>query len=445
MKTNRAFHKILLVCLICGLMAGCGQGEPRETVTAVNSPTAANTITASPQPTGTSLPTATPIRHVDLPGWVSDPAADILLIATGSYGDEPRDLILVNPLGLEAWSMPEFHSIEAYFWTPDGEQIGIITMDDKLLLIDTFTGDVEVFPGNDKVIRVGGNYAHSLVARSSPHHPEKWVLYPQWWSKSIISFDGLNYVEQDMGETDIIDVETGDRTPITRAEDGLDDYMVEWSPVGPELAVAQADKPSSMYYWFEEIPNISLKIYDADGRLVRKYENVTYPRWSPDGLKFLYQPLDAESHMFWASVPCVYDTLTNETRCFNDISVRHPADSYSGLQWLPSGDTFAYVYNKYDNQSSVFHGGLCFVTASTGYEKCLLQENSEGLNAIYYRLSSGGSYVSVFLSDTSPMSDDCSRMAFAVASVNTGKYFIVDEMSKSGPDDLGAWRPAPAR
>jgi hypothetical protein len=409
--------------------------EPRGTAVAVNSPTAA------PLPASTSLPAATPIRHVDLPAWAADPAADILLVAT-TKTEGIRELTLVNASSLESWSLPGFHGFDAYFWSPDGRQIGILLSDEKLLLVDVLTGNLEFLPAGEHVTRLEGNYGDALVARPVPGDPKKFILHPWYWLKNNISTDGRYLVEQGMGTTDIIDVETGERTPITRAEDGLDDYMVEWSPVGPELAVAQADRPSSMFIWFEEIPNFTLKIYDADGRLLRKYRDVTFPHWSPDGTRFIYQPLNAESHMFWESAPCIFDTLTGETRCYNDISVRHHADIYTSLQWLPDRSRFGYIYSRYDLEQSVYHGGLCFVEISNGREECILQDNPDQLNVTRYLLSPDGRFVSAYITDGSPHSDDLAKWVLVVAGVETGKSLLIDGTSWLYTYDLGLWRPA---
>lgn len=415
-----------------------------QTFTPLPSPSATNRPTSTMRPTSPPKPTATPLQSVELPAWVSEPGVNVLLVATGKNGDDLRRLFLVNASSLEFYELPQFNSIRAYFWAPDGRQMGILTKSNKMILVDIFTGNVKMFPAGNRSLQFLQVDGHTAFLSSG--EPAEYILYPAAWQlQQKISYDGHYAFEQEYGVgISIVNLDTGEKKPVTGETDGSYAYAAGWSPVAPYLAIVQSNIPAQQLFWFEEIPTITLKIYDIEADLVNRYSGVTFPKWAPDGTMFLYQPVNEESHLFWDSAPCVYHILTDETRCYNDVLIRHGAKFYASFAWVPGQTAISYLY--YDLRSDPYQetGGLCFIALPDGRERCILEAlATPDLVVTDYHLSPDGGAAAVILGHGGPVGDEISSNQFAVVNVDTEEYVTIENVNifHSGFDYMGVWRP----
>ncbi len=96
---------------------------------------------------------------------------------------------------------------------------------------------------------------------------------------------------------------------------GCFDLFSEFSPNSQFLAIVEVDEEPSLYNTFKPLPTFRLRIYDVHTQqVVASYKNVTFPTWSPDGAKFLFQEWNTGVDG-WAwhagSPPCISVSYTH--------------------------------------------------------------------------------------------------------------------------------------
>lgn len=376
---------------------------------------------------------------IDFPSWVSDPNINVLLTNNGRYKSrEQIDLILVNASTFEAYQLPKIDAIEYYFWSPDGKEIIVITKDNDLIVMNIFNGQVIISPTNNQVTITDPWSREGMIAHTSKTTPQNYTLFSPWGeSRNYLSFDGQYAIKQygtDDNALHILNLETKEETLITALKDEWHLCSSEWSPVNLTLASVQADQ----YYnpWldgYEEVPNFKMQIYDIQGNNIAQYKNIPSINFSPDGTKFLYLPLDKESLVFWSSAPCIYDRLTNHTKCYNDaLNKQHVIDGETGifqLEWLQDQSRFAYNYYFYNSDTHESSGGLCFVETNTGHEQCILENFKNDYHKLVNCKFSPDENAIVFIVNIAPRSDDGGAAQFGVANAQTGEYMLFPELS----------------
>ncbi|MCH7662465.1 MAG: hypothetical protein IH859_01175 [Chloroflexi bacterium] len=139
-----------LLIFLGALATGCAAGQvgtviiPTITVLATNtiSPSATTTPEASNTPQPTHTPTATPLSHIDVPGWLSDPDVNVLMIITELEKGQFH-LTFYNAATGEKF-LPIFNvDPGVYFWMPNGSAFGILTRDGKYIyLVDSESGEI---------------------------------------------------------------------------------------------------------------------------------------------------------------------------------------------------------------------------------------------------------------------------------------------------------------
>jgi hypothetical protein len=184
-----------------------------------------------------------------------------------------------------------------------------------------------------------------------------------------------------------------------------------------------------------------MKVLDIQGNIIAQYKNIPFTNFSPDGTKFLYRPLDKNRFEFWYSPPCIFDKLTDQTRCYNDLLTKHHVENghveFFNPQWLKDQRYFSYNYYTYDLDTHDSGGGLCFVEIESGSERCILDNFKNDFHEIIsYKFSPNEKTIS-FVVNIAPNSDDWTMAQFGIANAHTGEYMLYPEFSLHE----GIWRP----
>ncbi|MEW5872078.1 MAG: hypothetical protein AB1894_22605 [Chloroflexota bacterium] len=465
---NRLF--ILLLIYLCLWGNGCTAVTPHATTPGIGLPASAtptSTHTAHPTDlhwpyktptptlkpnitpikTRTPTPTSTPPNHLDFPGWVADPDVNVLLLAMGKYEEYGfENLALWNATSGERFDLPEM-DIYGYFWMPDGRSIGLIWSAARgISLVNTLDGSIEHFAAQ----RIAKHFSYQraprqlpdayVAAGQSPDDPD----FSLSSTHDQNSFDKRYYlIPGSMLEGVRVGNLATEEVLEVPLPPGYYAYDAAWSPIQPYLGVALSDKEPGMYLYFEDSPQLVLKVYEIPSmNVVASYPDVTFPNWSPDGTRFLYQPLSPKDQFFWENPPCIYDIVEESTQCFYDAILRHTTPetnqlSFSSLRWQPEQQAISYVYT----QGNLESGGLCIRTLANNSETCFLEHfEHPGQQIIRYQFSPDGKYVSARYDQSCPYCDYAWWPQIAIADAQSGAYFSLGEVAGySG--ELGLWRP----
>lgn len=425
------------------------------TVTPTLAPTRKPTRTASP--TTTQTPTISPTltqfswSRLDFPAWVSGLGSDVLFVTARPSEEGDYQFMLVNASSGEKYTFPPSDA-GGYFWMANGKQLGFLSRDKKVVtLVNVSDGILTHYPASDSVTRfvdtsIEGDAPHAYISSGSSLDALDFVLWEKVF-RDEFSQDGRYRTEQDYGAgTSIIDLKTGEKIMVTDPTDGLYDVMHAWSPNGSFLGIAQSDVVPGMYFSFETMPNYMLLVYDAaQAQIVASYKGITFPNWSPDGTKFLYQPVSNTALSFWESPPCIYDTLVDATRCYNEAVLRHHPDGqaqviFTSTHWLPDQSGFGYLYDGEYSVSSGERGGLCFVRIQDGSERCIFQDFEDlEQTVMHYEISPDGEFVSAAVDASCLLCDFQTAPQLAIANVHTGEYALIGYIYTWG--ETGLWRP----
>jgi hypothetical protein len=386
---------------------------------------------------------------MNLPAWVTNPKTQVLLVPTGSFRDGYKNLVLVNAMTTERFDIPFFPESIDFFWMPNGSQFGILSrLEDQVTLVSIQDGNIThtTVPQSATRFVVAQSFRgppYPIQASSSDLEDPKFLFLPSWMKLSPARNYFLYQEDYDSMYTSIFEISTGQTVIITDPNDEYFDLSSEWSPDSRYLAVAQADEEPGMLYQFENPPLFRLRVYDiASRQMVASYRNVTFPNWSPDGLKFLFQEWQ---DWFGESSPCIFDTISGTTKCYYDAVIQHKKTdtfhtTFSSVQWSPDQTMIGYIYFSFDQETNDEYGGFCTITLASGDSRCMLEKfEMEEQTIIDYSWSPDSSFISFEYDTTSPYSDDHSQPQLGIANVKTGEYFTIgDHVNRF---QLGLWRP----
>jgi hypothetical protein len=407
----------------------------------------------------------TPWAHLDLPAWVADPNTQVLFITTESSENSPHGFILVNASNGERFTFPPSDA-GGYFWMADGKHLGFLSKDKiEATLVDIFDGSVVYYPASDQATRFVTTSSEDrsplpLIAPGSSQAPFPFIAsgssldtpgFTLWekYQRGEFSQDGRYRINEDYdhGATSIIDLKTGESIQVTDPTDNLYDYMPAWSPIGSFLGIVQSNVAFDNYMEFDTTLDITLKVYDAENRrMVGSYKSVNFPGWSPDGTKFLYQPISEVAQYSWVSPPCIYDMLDDSNRCYNEAVIRHKTDNLNELgfvsvEWLPDQSGIGYIYYAIIAKPQKIWGGLCFIRFQDGSEYCMLQDFMDpGQNVIDFELSPDGNFADFIMDKSCPGCYYIDNPQLGIVDVHTGEYFIIGD-NDVGLFSSGLWRP----
>lgn len=354
-------------------------------------------------------------------------------------------MALFNAETGERFNIPFTEKVGDYFWMPDGLQFGFLPVDQNQVILFSIKDEIATkVTLSDEVLKFfyHNSDAEPIQVSNSNITDPNFLIIPSWnWNS--LSPDRKYFIYQkqyDGTYTSIFDISKNQIVNISDPNDGYFDMISEWSPNSQFLAIAEADREpggSIHVYSFETLPTIRLRVYDVKSQqLVASYKNVTFPKWSPDGTKFLFQELRELDHWSWygESPPCIFDTVSGNTKCYNETLMYSKMD-FSSVQWSPDQSMIGYIY------SIGGQGGFCFITLSSGRIQCILENLEEENTTIKYTWSSDSAYISFEYDTSCPYCDESFNPKLAIANVKTGEYFAISQ--NLSLIHLGLWRPVP--
>ncbi len=399
------------------------------------------------EPTNTAFPTQETLKF---PDWFKNPDIDILV-----YGSKPDEegfstLNFFNANTDEIFQFPTMKT-SGFFWTQDGKYFGYLFEDCKnYALIDTFSGTVNIYPNGFDVNRIQFTcgtsfyfYAQHFVPINNENDLSRLKLIPIS-QKGLMSSDNRFYLSDTYGQAVVIrDLLTGDEFSVTDPNDELYDYTSAWSPNETILGIAQSDKEPGLLLGMDEGAKITMRIFDVEKKTeIASYPNISWPNWSPDGSKLLYQPQGL--HYMFFSPLCIFDTIENTNQCIDEMTTWHLEDTdhkkmYS-TQWI-NEEMAAYVYGANGDEPFQIISGLCFLSIEDRKEQCFLEEENKFI--LNYNLSPSNNFVKVYLDEAPKYTDYNIHPELGVVNLTTGELIDLGSFSDyhDSGDSFTAWRP----
>jgi len=447
------------------LISAIGCSTQTETPTSLPiTETVEFTETPSPTSTPTTSPSPTPEQvSIEFPEWVKNPETQILLVPVGMRENGYENMALFNAETGEKFDVPVTEEVGDYFWMPDGLSFGYFPVGNNELSIFSIRDEtITTFILSKEALRF-----HLRSYSSSPPEPiqvttsditsQNFLLVPSWQRMSPDRNYFVFQEEYDNTYTSIFDVLKNKLVVISNPEDEYYDLRSEFSPNSNFIAISEADQEPGNYTSFETMPTIILRIYDLQSQvLVASYKNVTFPIWSPDGTKFLYQEWQTlENNWIWygESPPCIFDTIAETTKCYQIVKDYHSTlnsiqTTFYSPQWSPNQEVISYVYTNVEDIPYMSYGGLCFITLETSNIRCILENLGKGdqseldeKKVVSYSWSPDGNFISFEYDTSGPYSDDPNRPMLGIANIKTGEYFSLG--ININMHQLGVWRPFP--
>jgi WD40 repeat protein len=345
-------------------------------------------------PTSTATPPS-PLKEklseIHFPTWVSDPAANVLMLPTGSledgYTHQSGEL---TPLRIDAVT-EKYANFESFYEAP--EQVNSFWAPD--------TANGFFLSRMHQNVSPNGRY---LVEETSDNH------------------------------TMVTNLSTGEQQAVS-PEDANFDLFVDWNPAQPDqLAIQQSDVEMGMLYSFYTPPRLRIKIVNVEtGRSTNFIKGVfgAYSgMWSPDGRQLLYyQKLPTEVGLGKGNPPCLFDLINETSRCFNQLVALHGVDGdMENYTWSPTGKYLSYFYD----------GGLCLFNLSDEKETCFLQKLDHEEEVIRFKWSPDERYIAFQYDESCPACDFSTLPKIGILDIHSGSYGYVSDMIA---EQMGAWRP----
>ena len=451
---RRPLSSFLLASLL--LLTACVAG-PAEVPPATPPRTSTSEPTlAAPAPAKTLAPTRVPTRQpeptptlgaipasYELPAWLSDPQANVLMNLTSVSRDERRISFFEAATG-SSFDLPLADAQGYfYFWMPDGQHFGLLSKDNEsLYLISVASGDVTRFEAGDDVTRflyfVGFDVSPSppmpLFPSGSAPEDEPFLLVS---NMDRLSADGRYIVLSDINQrfTSLEDLVTGQATQVTDPEDDLFDIEFAWSPISQQLAVLQSTHVPGLGV---ELGDRMLNLYDpATGARLASYTgNFSWAQWSPDGTRILYTRVPG-AHFSRAGDLCILELASGLSQCLDRLDEQHGGARIGFFQWSPDGMQVSYLY-----WGSEGTGGLCVIDLVTEGISCPTDNVAElvGTAVIRYKWSPNGRYfVLTYDNDGCPDCDYSGDRRSAFVAVDGSNSYLLDEESLF----FALWQPVP--
>ena len=312
------------------------------------------------------------------------------------------------------------------------------------MIISIKDGSVDFNSLSNNAFRfIGHNNSYNPVQISSSDIFDPDLLFiPSGYE---LSFDERYFVYQENYNntyTSVFDTKLNQVIDISDADDEYFDLFSAWSPNSNFLAISQATENPGNYYTFTVLPTIRLWVYDVQSqKVIASYKNVTFPEWSPDGTKFLFQEWKDLNDFVWYAVspPCVFDTVSGITDCYNETYLYFKEQNtasrilFSSVKWSPDQTMIGYIY------SEIGHG-FCTTILTSEKTQCNLNNfDYEGQKIIRYDWSSNSKFISLEYDTSCPYCDYRDFPKIAIANVETGNYFQLGDSIYS--PYLGLWRP----
>lgn len=420
------------------LAIGCNSQTEPSTSLPVTA-TIENTETPKPTSTPTKNPSPTPEQiTIEFPEWVKNPKTQILLVPIGTRENGYENMALFNAETGEKFNIPSTAKPRRYFWVPDGSGFGFLTKSKKeITLVSIQNGIISIIPiakGSLEFVGRDNDDADPLQITSSVFSSPDLLFLPSGYELSP-NKKYFEYQEPyDNTYTSVFDISQKQIVYISDLKDEYFDLMSEWSPNSQLLAISQVGEDPGNFYSFENQPTFRLRVYDVEKQqLIASYKNVTFPKWSPDGMKFLFQEWKKYSTLWWyaESPPCVFDSITGSTNCYYE-ALTNLNINFSSVEWSPNQEMIGYIASN----------SFCTITLLTSEIQCALRNiEGENQNVIQYIWSPNSQYISFEYDTSCAYCDYREDPQLGIANIKTGDYFLIgDNMSYS---HLGLWRPSP--
>lgn len=405
------------------------------TINLTNTPESTSTPTQSP----TLIPTATQTLSVEFPDWVKNPDTQILLVPVGTRDKGYENMVLFNAETGERFDIPFTEKERDYFWMPDGSGFGFLDKNKKQAILFSIKGgsiiNIPVPKESIAFLDKSLKSSDSIKITTSNFESLNLIFLYTW---EILSPDKKYFVYQgdyDNTYTSIFDISKNEIIHVSDPNDEYFDLFSQFSPDSKFLAISQVDQPYDMYQ-FKTLPIIRLRIYDINSQqIVASYKNVTFPKWSPDGIKFLFQEWlksGSDFYSYWNSPPCIYDTLNGTTNCYYEIITDNDTQ-FSSVNWSPDQSMISYV---------ISYKGFCTINLFEKAQSCILENlDTEDQNVISYTWSYDSNFISFIYDTTGAYSDYFDNPKLGIANFQTGEYFTIGEIVNVF--DEGLWRPSP--
>lgn len=427
------------------LAIGCSS----QTATPTSLPVIAtieNTETPKPRSTPTTILSPTPEQvTIEFPEWVKNPETQILLAPISKKDDIPKlnfiRMALFNAETGERFDIPFTDEVGDYFWYPDGSGFGYLPLKQKyFMLFSIDNGIVNRVKLSDAFFKFympndSRSYSGAIQVTSSNIQDPNFMFLDIW---DLLSPDKNYLISSQDNDQDYINIYNISNDAVIRIPKNSNEYYQlysEWSPTSSKLAIVSVDQEfRGMYHSFQNSPTFRLRVFDMESEnVVASYKNISFPNWSPDGTKFLFQEWIKQDYEYWygGSPPCVFNTLDGKTKCFSEV-LTDKNQLITSLSWSPDQSMIGYVS----------HDGFCYIPLLSISAQCIL--TSEELTKQYvldYSWSSDGGFISFIFDIYPPFVDLTNDPKIGIANINTGQFFTISEIESEVTP--GLWRPSP--
>lgn len=255
-----------------------------------------------------------------------------------TYRDGNPEIYLMNPDGSQPINLTNHPDSDMYAaWSPNGTKIAFVSRRD---------GDSEIY-----VMNADGSDPTNLT-----NHPDS-DYYPVWSpdgdriafttnresTSPVLSIDPKLIINGYNVEIFVMNADGSGQTNISNHPEW--DGYPSWSPNGDQLVFRTDRDASNGIVMGIVLVDLGQEIYlvNADGtsptRLTNSPENDTYPSWSPDGSKIVFQSYrDGNSEIY-----VMNPDGTGQTRLTS-----HP-DSDTSPSWSPDGSWITFHSNRDGN------------------------------------------------------------------------------------------------
>jgi hypothetical protein len=426
------------ISILFFLLLAIGCNSQIETPTSLPvTATIENIETPKPSSTPTTSPSPTPEQiTIEFPEWVKNPETQILLAPVGTRENGYENMALFNAETGERFDIPFGEEIDGFFWMTDGSKFGFIPKDNNKVIIFSITQGtvIEIALPDEAFQFISRGSGIEPVQLSSENIDSLNFVFLESYTE--ISADKKYFVLQNPCDEIffcIFEVESGETKNLFSLRENHYYLFSEWSLDSKYLAVVETDEEPGNYYTFKNEPTFRLKVYDIKSqKLFASYKNITSAKWSPDGREFLYQSLtyNGEYFSFIYSMPCIFDTLSGETRCY-DIDGRA-----AYVNWSPNQSMIGFIYTGNGR-------GFYTIDIESGERNRILEKlDLNEQMPRHYTWSPKGDYIS-FTYDTSCVSCDyLDDPQIGIANIMTGNYFRIGSAFYIFGE--GLWRPQPS-
>jgi hypothetical protein len=434
---------------------------PHVTATAVfPASTLAATESVTHISTATSITSSIPASY-DLPNWIHD-EKNVLMIVT-DISETFNQLSLVNARTDELFAITISPSeIRGYFWTPDGQDFGFLSSDDKTVyLVDTFSGNVEKLSVNEQasiLLNKGDSRDKYMLERLGVFgsFSSNDVLF--YYCRLCYSFDftqtiDMEYPKGEYNEPQVSakNVLTGSKTLLTKPDDQIYDFETVWSPNKFEVAILQGIQPSEPDYMrFGNWPGNRITIYNTKtGQIIDTYQgNFASIRWhwSSDGKKILYRNLP-ESQNYDGTQVCILYLNEKRSKCIDKLE-NSGIKSVSYFDWSEDGEKIYYI----NDVTNPHRSDLCVYDTQAANINCPTKNipDLDYLNIEGYIASPDGNYFLISYGNSCSTCDFRGEPSIAiVSSEGNGFIFLGKQVFKEIKDEYvyypeyshSIWRP----